>query len=312
MYSATFALTVIIVIALTNLFLGFASAVLLGRGPKRWSDVDRAIVLQPFPLELILPRRRQKVERIDILPGKTPVVIPVASTAPRSAGAAKATAASAKEPATVTTAANQVRPVAAAPMSASESATKRFVLSTVSPARVDDHDPPETILNRQLDAWHAGDLRDDVPSMSGITVAIRDAELESPTLSRLTNEIRTRISRQLRKDRRVLEVAANQFAWFSCDVAPGDALMPIERIRQMLCKTRFHCHGDIIHLTITAGVVTGSGVSDAADLIKRLQAAMASAREQGDSPTYLDKGQGPKPVTPFTLEVEETECDLAG
>ncbi len=46
MYSMTFALIVIIGMASMNLFLGFAAAVLMGRGPKSWNDVDRAGVSQ--------------------------------------------------------------------------------------------------------------------------------------------------------------------------------------------------------------------------------------------------------------------------
>ena len=43
MFSVTLALIAIFGIALTNLFLGFASAVLIGRGPKSWSDLDDAV-----------------------------------------------------------------------------------------------------------------------------------------------------------------------------------------------------------------------------------------------------------------------------
>ena len=53
MYSVTFAMTAIIIIAGTNLFLGFAVALLMGRGPKRWSDIDRAIVLQGVPVRCV-------------------------------------------------------------------------------------------------------------------------------------------------------------------------------------------------------------------------------------------------------------------
>jgi len=43
MFSVTLALIAIFGIALTNLFLGFASALLIGRGPRSWSDVDEAV-----------------------------------------------------------------------------------------------------------------------------------------------------------------------------------------------------------------------------------------------------------------------------
>ena len=60
MYSATFAMIVIIGIAVTNLFLGFATAMLLGRGPKRLSDIDRAIVLEPVDVRGWRPRPGQR------------------------------------------------------------------------------------------------------------------------------------------------------------------------------------------------------------------------------------------------------------
>ncbi|MFO7905893.1 MAG: hypothetical protein R6U98_24755, partial [Pirellulaceae bacterium] len=52
MYSVTFALTVILVIAATHLFLGFAAAILTGYGPKRLSDIKLVVV----PLHVSLAR----------------------------------------------------------------------------------------------------------------------------------------------------------------------------------------------------------------------------------------------------------------
>ena len=68
MYSATFAMTVIIGIAVINLLLGFAAAVLSGRGPKRWSDLERAFVLQPVSLRGVRWGRRAAVEHVDVNP----------------------------------------------------------------------------------------------------------------------------------------------------------------------------------------------------------------------------------------------------
>ncbi len=301
MYSATFALTAIIVIAATNLFLGFAAALWMGRGPKRWSDVDRTIVLQPFALDLILPHRRPKVQRIEVPNRELGARLRVELDSPT--GSPPAAPGPDRPRRTDVTAAPAALPAANA-------MPQKFVLPSVGQCSEDENDPPDVILNRLLDAWRQGDLRDETPSLSGLFVDLDSTGIDPAIIVRLKFELKARISRQLRKDRRVLEVSPLQFAWFSSDVAPGDALMPVERIRQILGKTKFHCQGEPIPLTIRAGVVKGLHDDSATNVVQRLQAAFTRAKEEGESPTYLDKGQGPKPVPPFSLEIEETDCDL--
>ena len=63
MYSVTFALTAIFGIVLTNLFLGFAFAVLMGRGPKSWSDVENAVTIQYFSPRLLFPFSRRTAKK---------------------------------------------------------------------------------------------------------------------------------------------------------------------------------------------------------------------------------------------------------
>ena len=69
MYSATFALTAILGIALTNLFLGFAFAVLIGRGPRSLSDVEDAITIRYFSPQLLFPFSRRTARQSPVRPG---------------------------------------------------------------------------------------------------------------------------------------------------------------------------------------------------------------------------------------------------
>ncbi len=168
MYSAMFAMMVITVIALTNLFLGFAAAVLMGRGPKRWSDLDRAIVLQPFSLDLILPRRKPRVERIELSAGQAPVTLSVEPQLPPSPSVGIAEAEPAPEIPAASQGTRSTPNTEPAPPSGQDATVKKFVLPTATMASMDEDVPPETTLTRQLDAWRNGDLHDETPSMSGL------------------------------------------------------------------------------------------------------------------------------------------------
>ncbi len=315
MYSATFAMTVIIGIALTNLFLGFAAAMLLGRGPRRWLDVDRAIVLQPFSLDLVLPGRRPKVERVDL---QLVTKLAAAPPEPEPPAASEADPNAQVETATIhetpTVVTEHTNAQLDVPPSSQENATppQRLVLSVATPEMFDPNEPPEKTLNHQLDTWRDSDQNDETPSISGLNVAMDEMQLDDDTCSRLTRAIHRKITAQLRRDRRVLQTGPRQFAWFSYDVPAKDALMPVERIRQMLEKTRFHHQGLSIDFKVTAGVAIGFAEDEASDLLKRLNLALQCATEKGETPTCLDEGEGPKFVPPMAMEIEAAECDLDG
>ena len=100
----------------------------------------------------------------------------------------------------------------------------------------------------------------------------------------------------------------DQFAWFSCDVSPVDALMPVERIRQVLAKTRFRHQEQPLEISVRSGVVIGLKEDDAAGLLERLRQTLHYAAEQGADTSCLDVGHGPQRQDPQPFEVGESEC----
>ena len=117
-----------------------------------------------------------------------------------------------------------------------EAAPKEIKLPPKESAVDDSGDPPEKTIDKQIQKWRDSEIADEIPSMSGITIRADDDGLDEMVWSALCNAGFQRIKSQVRKDRRVLRTAPDQFVWFSADVVPDDALMPVERIRQMLSK----------------------------------------------------------------------------
>jgi hypothetical protein len=325
MYSVVFAMTVILGIAVTNMFLGFAAALLLGRGPRRWSDVDRAIVIQPVVLNLPRFRRRPRVERIEVPLAVTeaapPHEAPRASSTPepqvedaapgdgyvgRSVQDAKAKESAASESADNAAAASQATPVA------TTTVPETLILRPAVQTLEEENKSPAEALQEQLQQWRGSESVDeDVPSLSGLSISLVDVDTDSPVGEILSETIHARIKGQVRRDRRVLRIEPGCFVWFSPDVLPDDALMPVERIRQLLDHTRFLDHGEAVRLSIVAGVVQALAEDDSESLLDRLRSAWHLAQQEGAYPTALDTGSGPNGVKPYAIEVEETDCELS-
>lgn len=316
MYSATFAMTIIIGIAAINLLLGFATAILLGRGPKNWSDIDRAVVLHPISLRDLRPARRPTVERADVqLPAmptlqESTLVESVAQAEHDGQGAATENNSTRTGNSANSAATNSAAASSAGPSDANHPSPMKIVLAPKSPVIEDEFIPPEKSLSQQLETWHQGDLSDETPSLSGMQIDVEGSDVDDGTPNLLADAVYKRIKAQVRKDRRVLRISNSQFAWFSSDVPPDDALMPVERIRQMLAKTQFSHQGNPIVATIVAGVVIGLPEDDADGLLKRLDAALQYVREKREHATCLDTGDGPAGVEAYAVEVEESECEL--
>lgn len=282
MYSATFALTIIIGIAATHLFLGFATAVLMGCGPRKFSDINVKIVPRP-----VSPRRS---------PG-TPAAHPAREAAERD-----------NSP--------QSRPVESAPPPAEKDGKPKtaqvpdkIVLSSKRKNKRDDG-PPEGVLEEQLQSWREGELKDEPPSLSGVRFELEETQLAPETYQALSEAVYKQIRRQVRRDRRLLKLAPNQFAWFSADVSPEDALMPAERIRQTLDKTQFQHQGQSINLNVVVGIVAGVPDDTGDGLLQRLSSSLQYVLEKPDQTTCLDTGEGPREVAPHPVEVPESECEL--
>jgi hypothetical protein len=301
MFSITLALIAIFGIALTNLFLGFASAMLIGRGPKSWSQIDDAVSVRYFSPRLVLPGAKRAAEP------RTEKPVPGAADL-----RAVKEVVEVERPAPVaTTAVEPPAPVASPSRSAAwDSTSHKLVLPRKPSAAPEDDGPPEAVFARQLDAWRASQSREETPCLSGIMVTVQDQGLGDHARAALMNAASASIVGQLRKDRRVLRIADDQFLWFSPDVSPDEGLAPVERTRQILHNTRFMHEGSALAVSIQAAVVAVSDQDRPPALIQRLQRTLQYSRERGEGPTCMDVGDGPGFVQPLKLDLDEVECVL--
>jgi hypothetical protein len=189
-------------------------------------------------------------------------------------------------------------------------ATQKLILSPTASGCPDEVEPPEIVLGRQFETWRESDPREETPCLSGFMVTVKDAALDEPVRVSLMRAVHARIAGQLRKDRRVLRVADNQFVWFSGDVHPDEGLMPVERIRQQLGKTRFLRADNVIAIAVQAAVLAVSARDNPSELIRRIQETLQYALERAEGPTCIDVGRGPGFVQPTRLDLDETECVL--
>jgi hypothetical protein len=321
MYSATFALTAILGIALTNLFLGFAFAVLIGRGPRSLSDVEDAITIRYFSPQLLFPFSRRTAKQPPVRPVAAPVAAfaPIAASPPVAASLPIATslpvaaslACSDPAPSVSPRSAGDAPPAAMLQSIAIAGTTPRLVLPPKPVTRPPEDEAPDVVLGLQLEAWQASDPREETPCLSGFAVTLHNSNVDDHVRAALINAVHGKITSQLRKDRRVLRTAENHFLWFSADVHPDDGLLPVGRIRQMIDKTRFVHEGTPLAVEAHAVVVAVKRHETAADLIRRAQATLKFAQDKGGRSMCVDVGDGPAFVAPARLDIDESELVLA-
>jgi hypothetical protein len=294
MYSMTFALIVIIGMAGMNLFLGFAAAVLMGRGPKSWSDVDRALVFRSFSPELLGIRGKSAAETSDPI---TPVEQPAADAQrhPRPA-VAPAPSAPTETDALLATAAPE-EPI--------------LTLEPMAPKNAVDDTPPEQKLDDQLSEWREDEETDDIASISMLVLAAPNEQTEPDATPLLCKAIHDTMRKQIRRDRVLMTLEEGRYVWFSSDVHPEDALMPVERIRQTLQKMRFEYYERNLEITIHSAVAAARREDRAKDLTKRLCETIAAAEHSGDDVVFLDMGSGPQSTERLEIEVSESTCVLS-
>ncbi|MHB8957981.1 MAG: hypothetical protein ACYC4U_34060 [Pirellulaceae bacterium] len=308
MYSATFALTAIFGIALTNLFLGFAFAMLLGRGPRSLSDLENAVTVRYFSPQLLFPFAHRGSKRKQIVASASSPVRPSAVTTP--APAAHCIAPAETSP-TAAAAAAGVSPAAVQSIAIAKT-TPRFVLppDPVAPPEAPE-EAPDVVLHDQLEAWQASNPREENASLSGFAVMLPGSDAGAQVQTALMKAVLAKITTQLRKDRRVLRIADDLFLWFSADVQPDDGLLPVGRIRQILDKTRFLHEDTALTVEAHAAVLAVTLHDNAADLIERLQTTLKFAQEKAGQSLCIDVGDGPAFVEPLLLDVDQTEVVLA-
>ena len=309
MFSVILTLTVISGIALTNLLLGFASALLIGRGPKRWSDLDEAVTVRYFSPSLMFARA-QHVAHPDMLDLPSPPAPAAPAPEPPDPAAAQSDLSEEVEHEAV----RQLPPAPPPPPAhpaAWDPATQKLVLTPLDPPAPAEEEPPETVFSQQLEMWRgSSDREEEIVCLSGFMVTIRDPDAHQHMRESLLKAVQARISGQLRKDRRVLRIADHQLVWFSGDVSPDEGIMPVERIRQLLGKTRFLHEGHAVAIGVQAAVVAVSVADRPAELIRRMQATWQYALEKADEATCVDVGRGPEFVQPAPLDLDEIDCAI--
>lgn len=313
MFSVTLTLTVIAGIALANLFLGFASALLIGRGPKRWSDLDEAVTVRYFSPSLLFARAKHiahpDIAHPDI--AHPDMLDPPAPAAPAWQPPDPAAAQSDLSEEVEYAAVRQLPPTPPTRPAAWDPATQKLVLTPLDPPAPAVEEPPETVLSQQLEMWRENsDREEETACLSGFMVTIRDPDAQQHMGELLLKAVQARISGQLRKDRCVLRIADYQLVWFSDDVSPDDGVMPVERIRQLLGKTRFLYEGHAVAIGVQAAVVAVSMADHPAELIRRIQATWQYALEKANEATCIDVGRGPEFVQPVPLDLDEIDCPI--
>jgi len=318
MYSTTFALAAILSVAFVNLFLGFAFASLIGRGPRRWRDADQAITVRYFSTGLLLPGT--------LLPGrrsKTESAPATKADSPASAASAKTSAAahttSKKETRASTATASPASPVdkpaaasppfpATATVPSSLNPSPRLVLTPKDQPDEPLDEPIEESLQRQLTAWLAHEQRIETPSLCGISAVIRGPSADSAVVGAVMKAIRSKMAAQLRKDRRILHPHENQLIWFAADTHPDDGLMPISRIRLLLEKTRFLVGATPLTVEMATALMSVNAGDTPATLLRRMQQTLAYALEKGAGSVCVELGSGPTLVDPVPMDVDASEC----
>lgn len=113
-----------------------------------------------------------------------------------------------------------------------------------------------------------------------------------------------------RGDDALFRHAGQRFGFFFGDTGPNGATSNVERIRQTLEATTFHCNSDDYQLTLSCAV-TDVRPGDTTDvLLTRAERVVRSAKQAGRNCTMLDTGQGPVRVDPPTFKVKPRVIEL--
>jgi hypothetical protein len=301
MYSVPFLIMIVAGIAVVNLFLGFAAALLAGRGPQRWSDLDRIVKVRYFSPALLFGKDRPAERQTEI--DADPLLNP------RSADDDQPPQVPCAEP-SFNAECGSTRRDNDPERFQCGSVVRKFTLSTDQDGPPPQNVPPPQFLDEQLRMWREQPEPRDTPSLSGLSVEALTEDVDPSTLEALLRAVESRVAGQLRRDRRVLHIAERQFAWFSDDVEPDDAMMPLNRIRQLLETTRFTVGTAAIHLRVAAAVVAGTDRDSGHALLARLQSSLQFAAQQCAQQTARDIGSGPEPMETPALDLDESVCAL--
>jgi len=321
MYSVSFAIAIIFCIAVTNLFLGFSAALLVGRGPRRIAHFSPALVLRRFSLKC-LPRWFRRRKETPLLAGTAVQPDDAAANKPTSDSARAQSRAQSvvdspvKRESTEPNKAASNSEIPASPVAATPAANilhspeTNSVIKLPCDSTPNDDRPAETILAQQLLEQPAADDPTCHPSATMMFLERADANLDDPTWSKTLAAVQQVIRGQLRRDRQVLQFDPGEFVWFTGDTPVDEALLPAERIRQLLTNTQFESANQPIPIHVASAVVSATTGDGPDQVLARLRQAIQFARMQASDNTAIDWGDGPETAEPLDLEVAPRSVDV--
>jgi diguanylate cyclase (GGDEF)-like protein len=113
-----------------------------------------------------------------------------------------------------------------------------------------------------------------------------------------------------RGDDAMFRHSGQRFGFFFGDTGPHAATSSMERIRQTLESTIFHCGSDELPLTISCAVTEVRPGDSIQELLTRAERTVRAAKLAGRNCTMLDAGEGPSKVVPPQFRVKPRVIEL--
>jgi len=175
-----------------------------------------------------------------------------------------------------------------------------------------------TGLECQIFEW----WRDDIRRERALSVAAVDVDEFRSLNERLGTEVGDKIIASLgkyisdcmRSDRGfeyAMRLEGQRFLLFFGDVGPRGATSAAERIRQTINGTIFEFDGEELEIRVSVGVTEAKPDDSIPKLFTRAITALRTAKKNGRNRTFIDEGQGPKPIDPPTYRIRDKVITIA-
>ncbi|WDI43068.1 GGDEF domain-containing protein [Bremerella sp. P1] len=102
-----------------------------------------------------------------------------------------------------------------------------------------------------------------------------------------------------------MRLEGQRFMLFFGDVGPRGATSAVERIRQTIDGTFFEYDGEELEISVSAGVTEAKPDDTVPKLFTRAITSLRTAKKNGRNRTFIDEGQGPKPIDPPTYQIRD-------
>jgi hypothetical protein len=172
------------------------------------------------------------------------------------------------------------------------------------PNSADDREP-EQVLQDQLSTLEPSADPAVDPSATILYVERADETITDSQWIRVLDAVEQAVRGQLRRDRHVLSFSIGEFIWLTGDTPVEDALLPAERIRQVLANTQYQSGEQPLPVRVATAVVQVAPHDDTQQLLFRLRQAVEFSGSQPAPHTAIDQGDGPEPTQPIDLQVSE-------